>query len=256
MTSRVFVSEIPAPDVFWMVPPEKLLADPESPVIVRPPLDPVLLRTTPLTAPFAEMLWKIKSATPMLTLVTVRAVPVPESIVLFEPLMESVPAPAVVLVAVMPAPAPVSMSRPPLVKERLAPVAPVLVNSTALKADVLIALLVPEKMMLPLALIVDQPWKIVPPPLSAWASVLALALVCSAFAYVLYFKLIDRAGATNALLVTLLVPPVAILLGALFLGELLHFREFVGLGLIALGLAAIDGRILSLLWPRRLPRAA
>jgi drug/metabolite transporter (DMT)-like permease len=111
-------------------------------------------------------------------------------------------------------------------------------------------------MMLPLALIVDQPWKIVPPPLSAWASVLALALVCSAFAYVLYFKLIDRAGATNALLVTLLVPPVAILLGALFLGELLHFREFVGLGLIALGLAAIDGRILSLLWPRRLPRAA
>ena len=61
---------------------------------------------------------------------------------------------------------------------------------------------------------------------------------------------IDRAGATNALLVTLLVPPIAILLGVAFLGEVLHPRDFAGLGLIALGLAAIDGRALSLL---RLP---
>ena len=111
-------------------------------------------------------------------------------------------------------------------------------------------------MMLPLALIVDQPWRIAPPPLSAWASVLALAIVCSAFAYVLYFRLIDRAGATNALLVTLLVPPVAILLGALYLGELLYPREFVGLGLIALGLAAIDGRVFNLMKRRPLPTAA
>jgi drug/metabolite transporter (DMT)-like permease len=110
-------------------------------------------------------------------------------------------------------------------------------------------------LMLPLMLLVDRPWTMTIPPLSAWASIIALAVVCSAFGYVLYFRLIDRAGATNALLVTLLVPPVAILLGSLFLAEVLAPQDFAGLGLIALGLAAIDGRLLSLLG-RRLPRAA
>jgi drug/metabolite transporter (DMT)-like permease len=110
-------------------------------------------------------------------------------------------------------------------------------------------------LMLPLMLLVDRPWTMTVPPLSAWASIVALAVVCSAFGYVLYFRLIDRAGATNALLVTLLVPPVAILLGSLFLAEVLAPQDFAGLGLIALGLAAIDGRLLSLLG-RRLPRAA
>ena len=73
----------------------------------------------------------------------------------------------------------------------------------------------------------------------------------------LYFRLIETSGATNALLVTLLVPPVAILLGALFLSETLAPQDFFGLGLIALGLAAIDGRLLSLFAEkRRLPREA
>jgi drug/metabolite transporter (DMT)-like permease len=101
-------------------------------------------------------------------------------------------------------------------------------------------------MMLPLALFIDQPWTQPFPPLVAIGSITALALLCTAFGYVLYFRLIDRAGATNALLVTLLVPPVAILLGALFLSEQLAVQDFLGLGLIALGLAAIDGRLLSL----------
>ena len=100
--------------------------------------------------------------------------------------------------------------------------------------------------MLPVVLIIDQPWLRPFPPLSAWAAIGALALVCTAFAYVLYFRLIDSAGATNALLVTLLVPPTAILLGAAFLGEALAPQDFAGLALIALGLAAIDGRLLSL----------
>jgi drug/metabolite transporter (DMT)-like permease len=102
-------------------------------------------------------------------------------------------------------------------------------------------------MMLPFALIVDEPWTHALPPLSAWGAIAALALVCTAFGYVMYFRLIDSAGATNALLVTLLVPPTAILLGGLFLGESLASQDFLGLGLIALGLAAIDGRALSLL---------
>jgi len=105
--------------------------------------------------------------------------------------------------------------------------------------------------MLPLSMFVDQPWTRAFPPLGAWAAITALALFCTAFGYVLYFRLIDRAGATNALLVTLLVPPVAIVLGALFLNETLAPQDFLGLALIALGLAAIDGRLVSLL---RAPR--
>ncbi len=109
-------------------------------------------------------------------------------------------------------------------------------------------------MMLPLALLVDQPWTQPLPPATAWAAIVALALLCTAFGYVLYFKLIDSAGATNALLVTLLVPPFAILFGGLFLNEVLAPQDFAGLALIALGLAAIDGRLLK--WPGRRPRQA
>ena len=105
-------------------------------------------------------------------------------------------------------------------------------------------------MMLPLSILVDQPWTHPFPPLTAWGAIAALALLCTAFGYVLYFRLIETSGATNALLVTLLVPPVAIVLGALFLNETLAVQDFVGLGLIAFGLAAIDGRVLNLL---RLP---
>jgi drug/metabolite transporter (DMT)-like permease len=110
-------------------------------------------------------------------------------------------------------------------------------------------------MMLPVAFIVDEPWTHAFPPLSAWGAIVALALFCTAFGYVLYFRLIDSSGATNALLVTLLVPPVAILLGALFLGETLAAQDFLGLGLIAFGLAAIDGRALNLFRRVSLPQA-
>ena len=101
--------------------------------------------------------------------------------------------------------------------------------------------------MAPLALAIDQPWLDAWPPLEAWAAIIALALVATAFGYVLYFRLIDRAGATNALLVTLLVPPTAILLGGLFFNERLTGGQFGGLAFIALGLALIDGRLLALL---------
>jgi drug/metabolite transporter (DMT)-like permease len=110
--------------------------------------------------------------------------------------------------------------------------------------------------MLPVSLIVDRPWTHAFPPVSALAAITALALFCTAFGYVLYFRLIATSGATNALLVTLLVPPVAILLGGLFLGETLAPQDFIGLALIALGLAAIDGRLISLLSARRRLRPA
>ena len=105
-------------------------------------------------------------------------------------------------------------------------------------------------------MLVDRPWHHPFPTLAAWGAIAALGLLCSAFAYVLYFRLIDHAGATNALLVTLLVPPVAILLGALFLSETLAPQDFLGLGLIAMGLAAIDGRLISLALEKRRLRTA
>lgn len=111
-------------------------------------------------------------------------------------------------------------------------------------------------MMLPMMLIFGQPWAHPFPPVSAWGAIIALALFCTAFGYVLYFRLIDSAGATNALLVTLLVPPVAILLGAVLLNETLAPHDFAGLALIALGLAAIDGRLLTVLSRPRLRPAA
>ena len=106
-------------------------------------------------------------------------------------------------------------------------------------------LLVGALMMLPVALIADRPWTLSWPPLQAIVAIVAVALVCTAFGYVLYFKLIESSGATNALLVTLLVPPTAILLGVMFLGERIAPVAFGGLALIAVGLAAIDGRLLK-----------
>lgn len=77
-----------------------------------------------------------------------------------------------------------------------------------------------------------------------WAAVFGLALLSTAFAYILYFNIVASAGATNASLVTLLVPVSAILLGAVFLGERLEPFEFAGMGLIGAGLIVIDGRLL------------
>lgn len=77
-----------------------------------------------------------------------------------------------------------------------------------------------------------------------WTAVFALALVSTAFAYILFFSVIGSAGATNASLVTLIVPVSAILLGFVFLGERLELFEVGGMILIGSGLVTIDGRIL------------
>jgi drug/metabolite transporter (DMT)-like permease len=97
--------------------------------------------------------------------------------------------------------------------------------------------------IMPLALAVEAPWLSQPPSPEAWGSVAGLAILCTAFAYFLYFSVLKRAGATNIMLVTLLIPPSAILLGVLFLGETVSSGELTGLIAIALGLALIDGRL-------------
>lgn len=113
-------------------------------------------------------------------------------------------------------------------------------------------LLVGALVMTPVSLTVAEPWIGGAPSLTALGAIAVLALACTALGYVLYFRLIDSAGATNATLVTLLVPPVAILLGVIFLGELLTGAQFLGLAFIAVGLAVIDGRLISALRRRAL----
>ncbi|MFH4242582.1 EamA family transporter, partial [Acinetobacter baumannii] len=91
-------------------------------------------------------------------------------------------------------------------------------------------------------LLVDRPWTLPWPSGAAAASVAALALASTALGYLLYFRVLARAGATNLLLVTFLIPVSAILLGTTLLDERLAPRHFLGMALIGLGLVAIDGR--------------
>jgi len=81
------------------------------------------------------------------------------------------------------------------------------------------------------------------PSFDVWIAILALAILSTALAYIIYFKLLETTGATNLLLVTLLIPVSAIVLGSLFLDEVLAPAHYAGMALIALGLSAIDGRI-------------
>jgi len=110
-------------------------------------------------------------------------------------------------------------------------------------------------MMLPVALITDQPWTLPALSLTTWGAVAGLALLSTAVAYVIYFRLLASAGATNLLLVTFLIPVSALVLGITILGETLEPRQLVGMALIGLGLAAIDGRLWKLLRGRS-PRPA
>lgn len=96
--------------------------------------------------------------------------------------------------------------------------------------------------LLPVVAIVDRPWALAAPDAGIMAAVVVLALLSTAVAYILFFRLLAAAGATNIMLVTLLVPVSAVLLGAVFLEERLAQQHFAGMTLIALGLAAIDGR--------------
>mgnify|MGYP006429701981 CR=1 FL=1 len=100
--------------------------------------------------------------------------------------------------------------------------------------------------LIPVAFIVDQPWTL-SPGISGWSALLGLSLISTSFAYLLYFRLLGSAGANNMSLVTFLVPVSAITLGAVFLDERLGSTAFLGLGILFVGLAVIDGRLWRLL---------
>lgn len=98
-------------------------------------------------------------------------------------------------------------------------------------------------MLAPLVAIIDQPWTLPAPPATALVAIAGLALVSTALAYLLYFRLLADAGAVNVALVTFLVPASAIALGIVILGETVLPRHLAGLALILAGLAVIDGRL-------------
>ncbi|MGF9563905.1 DMT family transporter [Neorhizobium sp. JUb45] len=98
-------------------------------------------------------------------------------------------------------------------------------------------------MMLPVMLIADQPWTLAFPSMTVVAAILALALLSTALGYLIYFRILALAGATYTSLVTLLVPPSAILLGAIFLHERLDIAEVAGMALIGLGLLVLNGML-------------
>jgi drug/metabolite transporter (DMT)-like permease len=95
---------------------------------------------------------------------------------------------------------------------------------------------------MPLALTIDQPWTLPQPSWQAVGAVICMGMFGSALAALLYFTLIRRAGATNTLLVTLLLPLTPIMLGVTFLGERLSAREMSGAAIIGLALIILDGR--------------
>jgi drug/metabolite transporter (DMT)-like permease len=100
--------------------------------------------------------------------------------------------------------------------------------------------------LLPIVLLVDQPWTSAFPSNGVVLALLGMVVLSTAFAYFLYFRILSTAGATNTALVTLLIPPFAILLGVAFLSETLSMQQFIGMLIIASGLAAIDGRVLRM----------
>jgi drug/metabolite transporter (DMT)-like permease len=94
--------------------------------------------------------------------------------------------------------------------------------------------------------ILERPWQLPMSGVVTWLAVLGLAALSTALAYIVFFQILRRSGATNVMLVTLLVPVTAILLGALVLGEHISLRETIGALVIGSALLLIDGRVLKL----------
>lgn len=101
-------------------------------------------------------------------------------------------------------------------------------------------------MMLVLAMVVDRPWQLQMPGHVTWLAVLGLASLSTALAFIIFFQIVIRSGASNVMLVTLLVPVSAILLGYFILDERIEAREIVGALVIGSALLVMDGRVFRL----------
>ena len=107
-------------------------------------------------------------------------------------------------------------------------------------------LLASTVMMMVVAGLVERPWQLAIPSVSTWFAVIGLAALSTALAYIVFFQILRRSGATNVMLVTLLIPVTAIVLGYFVLGEQISPREIAGALVIGSALLLIDGRVLEL----------
>jgi drug/metabolite transporter (DMT)-like permease len=98
-------------------------------------------------------------------------------------------------------------------------------------------------MVIPIVFVLHPPWTLPVPSQQAILALVGLALISTALAYLLFFRIMRTAGASNVMLVTFLIPVSAILLGSGLLGEALLPRHFAGMAAIFVGLALIDGRL-------------
>jgi len=103
-------------------------------------------------------------------------------------------------------------------------------------------------LLAPLSLLIDHPWVLPHPSGAVLISLLAIALINTALAYVVYYRILAGAGVTYVSLVTFLIPVVALFLGAVFLKESITSWVLAGMAIIAIGLVAIDGRLIKPLW--------
>jgi len=104
-----------------------------------------------------------------------------------------------------------------------------------------------------LATALERPWQLPMPSIATWASLIGVATLGTSLAYIVFFQILNRSGATNVMLVTLLIPVTAILLGFLVLGEPISRHEILGALIIASALLMIDGRVFGWLGGGILP---
>jgi drug/metabolite transporter (DMT)-like permease len=101
-------------------------------------------------------------------------------------------------------------------------------------------------MMIGVTAAVERPWQLPMPGPTTWLALVGLAVLSTALAYIVFFQILRRSGSTNVMLVTLLIPVTAILLGYLVLGESISLREIAGALVIGSALLLIDGRVFDL----------
>jgi len=102
-------------------------------------------------------------------------------------------------------------------------------------------------MMTIVAAVFERPWQLPMPGVTTWLALIGLSALSTALAYIVFFQVLRRSGSTNVMLVTLLIPVTAILLGYLVLGESISLREIIGALVIGSALLLMDGRVLKLI---------
>jgi drug/metabolite transporter (DMT)-like permease len=109
--------------------------------------------------------------------------------------------------------------------------------------------------MLPLSLLIEQPFNLPAPSLAAFGSLLALAVFGTALAFVVYYHIIERASASYVSMVTYMVPLFGVVLGVLVLNEKLGWTAYAGCALILTGVMIVNGVVNKIIWLRRPTRA-